>query len=76
MNPLKIAQGGAEPFAAAQSNLESPAVSAQELSLRVKGSFRLLLRDPFIGAGIEKIEGQRSPVEHLVVKLAEIELRT
>ena len=37
-------------------------------------SLRFLLRDPFVRARFQKIERQRSAVEHLVVKGADIEL--
>src|SRR5437667_5098448 len=46
-----------------------------ERSLGMLELLCLLLRDPFVGAGVEQIERQRAPVEHLVVKLAEIEFR-
>jgi len=38
-------------------------------------SLCFLFRDPLIGAGLEKIERQCSPVEHFVVESANIELR-
>ena len=37
-------------------------------------SLRFLFGDPFIRAGLEKIEGKRSAVEHLVVEGADVEL--
>src|ERR1700675_3080951 len=34
----------------------------------------LLSRNPFVGAGLEKIERQRSPIDHRIVKGPDIEL--
>ena len=33
-------------------------------------SLALLFRDPFVGTGLEQVEGQRAAVEHLIVELA------
>jgi len=39
-------------------------------------SLQLLLRDPLLGAGLEHIKWQTAAIEHLIVKLAKIELWT
>ena len=37
-------------------------------------SLRFLLRDPFVGAGLEQVKRQGSAVEHLVVEGADVKL--